>query len=132
MKQPTDDKSLWFVIDKLHSDLSRVEDQVGIVSQDSSAMRSTLDHVASKVDHLTKVVTTGNGQPALVVQLAEIRKDLDSNFHALKSDLEIIKQINTTHVVSQVDLKRHRLLTMGKILVVAIGIIPGVLAYFFK
>jgi len=72
----SNDVGLSFVLSQLQENLSRQDDRLAEHMKATAAQGAVLDGVSTKVENLIKTVSTGNGQPALLVQVSDLRHDI--------------------------------------------------------
>lgn len=136
MKSQEDSTSLWFIINKLHEDISKQEEKLGDITSQAASTFTSVTYLTDKVDYLTKVVTVGNGQPALVVQVTGMRRDMDDlrkSSDAILSDLDSIKKANNlVSPKSDTELAKERWIAIGKVAAIIVAVIPGILSFFFQ
>lgn len=67
---------LSFVLSQLQENLSRQDSKLAEHMRATYTQGAVLDGVSVKVENLIKTVTTGNGQPALLVQVHDLKSDV--------------------------------------------------------
>ena len=67
---------LAFILNQLQENLARQEDKLSEHLQVTAAQGATLESMADSVEHLTQIVSTGNGQPALLVQVNDVKREV--------------------------------------------------------
>jgi len=132
------EESFWFIIKNLNSDVNRLEGKWDGFLEKTITLSNCVDNLADKVDHLTQVVTTGNGQKSVLHQLAEIKGEVTSvrdelgdvkktNTLVMK-DLEQIKGM-TGILKSHKDLSKERWKSIGIIVAAIASVVPGIYAF---
>lgn len=78
------DVGVTFALSQLQANLARHEERLSEHMQATAAHGAMLQGVSGKVENLIKTVSTGNGQPALLVQVSDLKNDV----RTIKSTLE--------------------------------------------
>ena len=76
MPSSNNDVGLSFVLSQLQENLSRQDDRLAEHMKATASQGAMLESVSAKVENLVKTVSTGNGQPALLVQVNDLRHDI--------------------------------------------------------
>lgn len=137
-----DKDSVLFILSDIKSELKAIDDKWEKNLEELGASRTRVESLVDDVSHLKKVVHTGNGQPSLVLQIAQIDQKLDAlaiaqKEHALRVDSELDHLQDSIDAVRQrvgvrtpKEVRVERLKLAGKVVGLVALALPGILALF--
>ncbi len=112
---------VWAVLKEIKDDFKHFDDKWELHIQNAAEDRSKLRQLCRQVDNIEKLLTRGNGQKPVLVQLA-----------GLHADVKSLKEVNgiEDHSVEEakVEVRKARWIAVAKIVGLITLALPGILA----
>lgn len=121
-------KGIWAVLREIKDDLKHFDDKWEDHIKESAEDRAVLNHLSRQVDNIEKLLTRGNGQKSVLVQLEGLHGDVES----LKEDHRALKAANGIEDKSPdevlAEARRAKYMAVAKIAGLLTLALPGVLS----
>ena len=125
-----DEQGLWFVLDKIQQDISQLDNKWEHYLAESSRISSAVEAIVKQVERLTHLVSTGNGSKSLLVQVAEVHKDVEQLRDQQGTNAKHIAQIKKrVGGCTSKEIKVERLKVIGKVVGIVGLALPGILSW---
>lgn len=115
---------VWAVLKEIKQELKAVDDKWEQHIQDAAVDRNRLELISVKVNNIEKILTHGNGQESLVVQIKGLKKDV----HHLKEATGTVGTIEERKL-AETDARKAKWVVFAKLVGLASLAAPGVLAF---
>jgi ribosomal protein L29 len=132
-----DKDTTFFILKDIKNDVKLLDEKWESYLKEEGVRKATTKQLSDEIVQLRKVVQVGNGQPSLLVQMAEVKKDLaeiktmNREQHAcvqeVQDDLHELKARFGVKTPKEVQVERWK--TIGKLGAGLLLILPGILAW---
>lgn len=130
-------RAIWKVLSEIKDDLDDLEDKWEEHVRDSSSANARtlvmLEHINQNLEKIDRVLISGNGQPAVIVRLAEAAtriEDLENTLSVCPLHKANMSQSDEEAKTAEAEAKKAKWNTIGKIAGVVGLSIPGWLSLF--
>lgn len=131
MSESKNSQWLVLVLDQLKSDITKLDDRQNEYIQDSASRGQLLHTLNDKVEKLMQIVSTGNGQPALTLQVADLKREVHGISQQQMKISETLDEIKTAVEAKATPAqKAERWKAVAVVAGGCFALIPGLLALF--
>lgn len=123
-------KRVWSVLQEIKNDFRHFDDKWEQHIQNAATDRAKLSQLCRQTEHIERLLTRGNGQKSVLVQLEGLHNDVET----LKDDHKALKAASgiadSTPEEDMVAVKKAKWVAIAKIAGLVTLALPGILALF--